>query len=202
MIALIVLMLAIVYSIYFIIREKLKRKSNIKKYDRDLHRVFIGILLFSLVMSSLFAFGIIQTANFLKESRDVEALDIKVVRDWYKKTASAIDQELTLNEYEYMEYEFAPIRPIGKSKMYFNAIGFEPVGKLWIEGITKQGKIERFTAYIDILEDSSIEKSRVLKLKYTSEFGTDYDLGEGVYYGHLYISEFDLLKLNTKMNRR
>lgn len=189
-------MLISLYHLFRSIRNKFKEEKYLTVKEGVL------LLLFTMFLTLMFLTGFYQFATDLRDTKGELALEVKEISDWYETNAPLIDKELTAHNYEYIEYEYYPLEPDGKNKMYFDAIGFKPVGLLVVEGVTMEGEVERFNAYIDIVQENKEESNKTLKLKYTSEFGEEYDFGKGVFYGELYVSDFELTKLNATSNHR
>lgn len=195
-VAMVIITLISLYYLFQSIKNKSKAKQFLSRVESVLLLSVSMLLLVGLVA------GFYQVTRELRDPSGEETLEVKEIRDWYELNAPLIDKELTAKNYEYVEYEFYRIEPIGKSKIYFDSIGFHPVGLLVVDGVTQEGEIEKFNVYIDIVQENHKEKNKTLKLKYTSEFGEAYDIGKGVYYGELYVNEFELMKLSTTSKQR
>lgn len=138
--------------------------------------------------------GSLLIVYFLYESlnnygdKELDDLRISYYADWYKDNAKDIDKELTLKEYDYIDFSLiSDSYHTKKSYIYFNGLGYSKNYAYNITLLDEDGNITLVVAYLDIKKDPNLSGEDKLELKYTSEFGENNDIGEGIYYGTLTI---------------
>lgn len=174
---------------------------NVSKKDQNVGKDEIGPITVLCLMSAVMIYNQFEFPKMVKEDErggimemalgfkgEEEFLRIEKMKDWYVEAAPLIDQELTVKEYTCVDYELVKYEKLTKKQeIYLDSIGFSSPSVVNLTILNSEKEIETIKAFVHVEENDDVKVKGKIKLKYTSEFGEDLDLGKGMYYGTLYL---------------
>lgn len=178
--------LLVLSGILYAIKD-FKNKERTEKEKKE--SVLPSLILFASLLS-LATFGFFDMVRYnvdvvLNHTEDM-TLSVPEIKEWYISNASLIDDELSSVEYNYIDYEIGKIiNPDSKESLFLSEIGFENYVPVDFNILNSDSTVTNLKAYIQFDPTKKFSGREKLLLKNTLEFGPEFSVGSGFYYGTL-----------------
>lgn len=174
------------FGILFSIKD-FRNKERTEEEKKE--SVFPSLMLFvSLLSLATFGFYdmVRENVDFVLNHTEDTTLSVPEIKEWYISNASLIDDELSSVEYNYIDYEIGKIRTSdSKESLFLSEIGFENYVPVDFNILNSDSTITNLKAYIQFDPTKKFTGREKLLLKNTLEFGPEFSVGSGFYYGTL-----------------